>query len=55
MSFNIAFAIQCWDCNSFENKDCADPFVNHTISWIDCKQISDGNTHQCQKTIHRGE
>lgn len=48
MSFFIANAIRCWDCNSNTDINCADPFNNRSVSAIDCRE-------KCRKITQIGE
>lgn len=49
----VAFAIKCWDCNSYLDKNCGDPFDNRTLSVTDCSLIADRNMQKCRKIMQK--
>lgn len=53
MFFAVAFAIKCWDCNSYTDKNCGDTFDNRTLSVADCSLIADRNMQKCRKIIQK--
>lgn len=51
--FTVAFAIKCWDCNSYTDRNCGYPFDNRTLFISDCNQIADRNMQKCRKIIQK--
>lgn len=49
--FALANAIKCWDCDSFTNKLCGDPFDNRTASLTDCSLMAEKEKQKCRKII----
>ncbi|XP_031635889.1 uncharacterized protein LOC116348856 [Contarinia nasturtii] len=48
-----SFAIKCWDCNSYLDKNCGHPFDNRTLSVTDCSLIADRNMQKCRKIVQK--
>lgn len=44
-------AIKCWDCDSYTNKLCGEPFDNRTASIADCSLIAERHKQKCRKMI----
>jgi hypothetical protein len=56
---DAAFAIHCWDCSSFINPGCGDPFRNDSFDKIDCDQVlmphlEGQKATLCRKIIQKG-
>lgn len=51
--FTLAFAIKCWDCDSYTDRNCGDPFNNRTLSVTDCSLIADRNMQKCRKIVQK--
>lgn len=49
----VAFAIKCWDCDSYTDRNCGDPFNNRTLSVTDCSLIAERNMQKCRKIVQK--
>lgn len=45
--------IKCWDCDSWTDKNCGQPFNNRTIQVTDCSLMADRHMQKCRKIIQK--
>lgn len=48
-------AVKCWDCSSYTDPNCGDPFNKSTLLVTDCDRIADADQQRCIKIKQQGE